>query len=175
MNEVTPIVNKVAQSGLITLNLEDFLPSKQVVELDLKQYLFKELLLREKDFRQSIKEHDWAQYEGKNLAVFCSSDAIIPMWAYMLVATNAEEYADFVAVGNQQEVTEILLRQNIQKNLDKDGLTDQKVIIKGCGDKPISAGAYLEVSRLLKPIVRSLMYGEACSTVPIYKKKRPKV
>jgi len=167
-----PIVNKVAQSGLITLNLEDFLPKEAIVELDIKPFLFRELLLKEKDFRKAMKEHDWTQYQEKNLAVFCSSDAIIPMWAYMLVATQAEAHAQFVGFGDKQEIFRLLTHQNIGQRLDVEGLKEKRVILKGCGDQPIPASAYLEASRLLKPVVLSLMYGEACSTVPIFKQRK---
>lgn len=169
-----PIVNKVAQSGLITLNLEDFLPKDPIVALDIKPFLFRELLLKEKDFRKAMKEQDWTQYEGKNLAVFCSSDAIIPMWAYMLIATYAESHASFVGFGDKNEILRLLTHQNIHQHLDVEGLKEKRVILKGCGEKPIPASAYLEVSRLLKPVVLSLMYGEACSTVPIYKIRKQK-
>ena len=164
------IVNKVAKSGLITLDLAKYLPKEQIQELDIKPFLFKEMILKEKDFRESMKEHDWTQYQDKNLAVFCSNDAIIPHWAFMLISVYATPYVNFIAVGNKAQIQKMLLRKNLE-SINLADYTDERVIIKGCGNPAVGADAYAEISRRLQKVVKSLMYGEACSTVPIYKKK----
>ncbi len=173
MAEDKPLINRVAQSGLITIDLEKFFPGVEMVELDLKDYLFRELLLKEKDFRESVKAYDWEQLEGKVLLVYCTTDAIIPMWAYMLVASHAAPYAADVFKGTQAEY----LNQHYRKQLAAlplEDYRDQKLVIKGCGDRPVPAAAYLEITRLLRPVAKSIMYGEPCSTVPIFKKPRVK-
>jgi len=166
-----PLVNRVAQSSLKTINLEDFFPKGDIESFDLKDYLYMELILKEKDFRQALSEFDWAQFEGKNLAVYCSTDAIIPVWAWMLVVTKAEPYCNQVYLGNEAE----FIRQFYVKQLDTLDLqhfTDQRVVIKGCSEKPVPPSAYLELTKLLRPYAKSIMFGEPCSTVPIYKKKK---
>jgi len=169
-----PLVNKIAQSGLITLKMEEFFPSTPTAELDLKDFLFKELLLKEKDFRAAMKAHDWTQYEGKVLLVYCSTDAIIPMWAYMLVAAYAEPHAVDVFEGQAEDYYRTYFTQQLA-NLDVTPYKDQRVILKGCTDgKPIPAQAYLELTKRLRPLAKSIMFGEPCSTVPIYKKPRKK-
>lgn len=170
--EDKPLVNRVAQSGLIVINLEDFYPETDVVSFDLKEYLFKELILREKEFRQAMKEHDWSQYEGKTLCLFCSTDAIVPVWAYMLVATLAAPYAAKIFTGAPDEY----LRRHYERvveGLDVTKYEGERIILKGCSDKPVPPAAYVALSARLRPLVRTLMYGEPCSTVPIYKKPRP--
>jgi hypothetical protein len=165
-----PLVNRVANSGLITLNLEDFFPGHEVINFDLKDYLYMELMLKEKDFRISMKEHDWAQYEGKVVLVNCSTDAIIPLWAYMLVGSNLSPYAADVFQGTPEEY----YKYAMGKKLDEEDWTayeDRRVIIKGCGDKPVPASAYLDITSKLRPYAKSIMFGEACSTVPVFKKK----
>ena len=165
------LVNKVAQSGLLTFNLEDLYPAEgKVVSFDLKDHLFKGLILREKDFREALAATEWSQYSGKILAVYCSADAIIPNWAWMLVAANAEPFAEKVIMGDPA----IALRRYYSDVLAKTDLSayaDQRVVIKGCSDKEVPAEAYLEITQLLRPIAKSIMYGEPCSTVPVYKKK----
>ncbi len=171
MTEDKPLVNRVAQSGLITLNLEEYFPRESFVDFDLKDYLFMELILKEKDFRAALKEHDWSQYEGKILLVFCSTDAIIPVWAYMLVASYAEPFAATIFQGQQQE----FLKQHYEKvvaTIQVGAYEDRRIVIKGCSDKPVPASAYLALTRQLRPVAKSIMYGEPCSTVPIYKKPR---
>ncbi|MFM9947798.1 MAG: DUF2480 family protein [Saprospiraceae bacterium] len=166
-----PLVNRVASSSLITINLEDFFPKAEVVPFDLKQYLFMELIVKEKDFREAMQQHDWAQYQGKVLLVFCSADAIIPMWAYMLVAASAAPYAADIFQGE----AEAYYKTAFAKALDTLDLTeyDQKrIVIKGCSDKPVPAAAYIEITRILQPYAQSIMYGEPCSTVPIFKRPR---
>ena len=169
MSEV--LVNRVASSGLITLKLEDFFPKAEIAEFDLKPFLFMELILKEKDFREAMKAHDWSQYTGKNLVVFCSADAIIPVWAYMLVAVHAAPYAVEVFQGDAEN----FLKSHFEKviaNLDISAYQQQRIVVKGCSDKPVPPSAYLSLTRRLQPVAQSIMYGEPCSTVPIYKKAK---
>ncbi|MBT8221188.1 MAG: DUF2480 family protein [Bacteroidia bacterium] len=168
--EEKPLVNRVASSGLITLNLEDYFPKEGLVVFDLKDYLYMELILKEKDFRGAMKDHDWSQYDGKNLAVFCSNDAIIPVWAYMLVTTYAEPFAKEIFWGNEEAFYSNFYTKVFSK-LDLKSFENNRIVIKGCGDLPVPVSAYLEVTKILRPIAKSIMYGEPCSTVPIYKKK----
>ena len=168
MDEV--INNKVSESALVTLNLEQFFPSEEIVLFDMKDYLFMGLILKEKEFRESLKIIDLNQYTKKSVAVTCSADAVIPIWAYMLVASYLQPVASEVAFGTVEEVTNQLLLKNIgQINLID--YTDKRVVIKGCGELPVGESAYLEATKLLRPIAKSIMYGEPCSTVPIFKKK----
>jgi hypothetical protein len=164
------IVNKVASSGLITLNLEDFLPKEESVIFDLKDHLFMGLILKEKDFREALKNLDWSVYSGKNVAITCSVDAIIPLWAYMLVSTYLHPIAANVYVGNGEEMQKHLFLKNIN-TMKAEEYQDQRIVVKGCGDVPVGAFAYAEITNILLPHVKSIMYGEPCSTVPIYKKK----
>ncbi|MCB0637951.1 MAG: DUF2480 family protein [Lewinella sp.] len=166
-----PLVNRVADSGLITLKLEDFFPAQEIVIFDLKDYLYMELILKEKDFREALKEHDWTQYQEKILLVDCSTDAIIPQWAYMLVASYAAPFAADIYQGGQDEYYRAYFFRVLDR-LDYEAYRDQRIVVKGCSDRPVPAGAYLELTRRLQPLARSIMYGEPCSTVPIY--KRPK-
>jgi hypothetical protein len=168
MSEV--FVNKVANSGIITLDLENYLPTGETVTFDLKDHLFMGLILKEKDFREALKSLDWSVYEHKNVALTCSVDAIIPVWAYMLVVTYLQPVAKEVYVGTAIEMHKHLFLKNIDA-IHPDDYMDQRVVIKGCGEVPIDNYAYAEITRLLKPVAKSIMYGEPCSTVPIYKKK----
>ena len=163
------LVNRVANSKLVTIDLETFYPSGETVPFDLKQYLFMELILKEKDFRDALKSHDWSQYTGKNVAVYCSADAIIPMWAYMLVATYATPYAADVALCTPEQYTELAFFRKLS-SLDTTEYTGERIVVKGCSDKPVPASAYLEITRKLQPVAQSIMFGEPCSTVPVYKK-----
>jgi len=165
------ITNKVAQSGIVTIDLEQFLPKKAVVELDVKQFLFQELLLKEKDFRAALKSFDWNQYSDNNVAIFCSTEAIIPRWAYMLIGSYLDGNASYYGFGRKEEVEEKLAIMKVGA-MDREAYRDKKVVIKGCGEIDVPAYVYLEATRKLKPIVQSLMYGEVCSTVPIFKRKR---
>lgn len=166
------LVNRVASSGIMTIDLETYYPSADIAVIDLKEFLFKELILREKDFRTALKEMDWELYREKIVAVYCSTDAIIPMWAYMLVATYLNGMASEVYQGN---VTSYLSHYYSNKlgELDTAAYQDRLVVIKGCGDKPVPAAAYLKLTSVLQPVAKSIMYGEPCSTVPIYKRPRP--
>ncbi len=168
MEEV--IRNKVAESGIIILNLEDFYPREEVVVFDIKDYLFMEMILKEKDFREALKQHDWQQYAGKTVAITCTADAIVPLWAYMLIVTYLQPVVSFVAAGNAEELKQRLLLNNINA-INTADYQEKRVVIKGCGDIGIGEEAYAEITRVLLPVVKSLMYGEPCSTVPVFKRK----
>lgn len=164
------IVNKVAKSGIVTINLEEFLPKGQCILFDMKDHLFQGLILREKDFRTFVKEHDWTQYKEKHVAIFCSADAIVPTWAYMLVSNRLQPFAATIVFGNLQTLQTTMCKEAL-KEMEVSEFADARVVIKGCGDEAIGPEAYVEVTRLLTPVVKSLMFGEPCSTVPVYKKK----
>ena len=166
-----PLVNKVAQSSLINFNLEDLFPTSTIIELDIKDYLFKGLILREKDFREAMASYEWSSLEGKVLVVHCSADAIIPTWAYMLVASLSSSHSQLTYMGTKEEYIKSHYDQIINQ-LDPSKFVDQRVVIKGCSNKPVPDSAYLTLTYFLNPLVKSLMYGEPCSTVPIYKKKK---
>ena len=162
-------VNKVAQSGIITINLEDYYPKEEIVVFDMKDYLFMELILKEKDFREALKNLDTAVYENKIVALTCSNDAIIPMWAYMLVTSLLEPVAKEIIFGNAEYAAQKILLKNLEA-IDKEGFNDQRIVIKGCGDLPIKEAAYIEITKQLRSHAKSIMYGEPCSTVPVFKK-----
>jgi hypothetical protein len=164
------IINKVASSALVSLDLEEYYPKEEVASFDLKPLLFMELILKEKEFRQSLLETDWQQFAGKIVAVYCSTDAIIPIWAYMLVASYLQPLAKDVIFGTPEKAKEAVLIRNIA-SIDPSSFLDQRVVVKGCGELPIGESAYLEITKTLRPVAKSIMYGEPCSTVPIYKKK----
>ena len=164
------IVNRVAQSGLLTLDLEDYYPREEIVVFDLKPLLFREMILKEKEFRDGLQAIDWSAYAGKILAVTCTADAIIPAWAYMLVAVLARPVARNIVLGERRAALQQTFLENLQ-TVDLAAYADKRVIIKGCGDLEVGPFAYLEITRLLQPVVKSIMYGEACSNVPVYKKK----
>lgn len=163
------IVNKVAASGLITLDPADFLPEAPVLALDLKPFLIQGLLLKEKEFRQSMKEQDWKRFEGRVVAVYCSTDAIIPMWAYMLVTSLLSPYTDAVFFGPPEAALAQYVSGQI-RDMDLKDLEGQRIVVKGCGDREVPADAYLALAQVLQPIVKSIMFGEPCSTVPVYKR-----
>ncbi|OOQ58547.1 DUF2480 family protein [Mucilaginibacter pedocola] len=164
------IVNKVALSGLVTLDPAQFyLPGERVV-YDIKDNLFHGLMLREKDFREFVKGHDWAQYQDKYVAITCTADAIVPAWAYMLLANRMAPYAKDVVFGDA-EVLETVLFAKQMETLDAEQYRDQRLVIKGCGDIPVPVSAYVELAKKLTPVAKSLMFGEPCSTVPIYKRR----
>lgn len=164
------IVNKVAQSGLLTLDLEEFYPKEEILVFDLKPHLFMEMILKEKDFRASLQNTDWTQYQDRIVAVTCTADTIIPLWAYMLVGVNLQPFAKDIILGDKQ----VALQQTYLSRLasiDLEAYTDKRVVVKGCGDLSVGAFAYMEIAKRLRPVVKSIMYGEPCSTVPVYKKK----
>lgn len=164
------ILNKVAQSGLITLDLADFSPEGEIATFDVKDYLFMELILKEKEYRETLKNFDWSSFKNKIVAITCSADAIIPLWAYMLAVSYLEPYAEDIVFGNADEVLKIVFLKKLQR-IDATEFRDKRVVIKGCGDKVIPEAAFVEITKILRPEVKSIMYGEPCSTVPIYKKK----
>lgn len=165
------IVNKVAKSPLITFNLENYYHKGERVMYDIKDNLFQGMILREKDFRTFVKEYDWSQYEGKNVAITCSVDAIVPTWAYMLLATKIEPFAHMVVYGDLASLEQALFKQALS-SVKLEEYQEAKVVIKGCGHLPVPEFAYVEITRLLRPVVSSIMYGEPCSTVPLYKKPK---
>ncbi|WP_420582264.1 DUF2480 family protein [Reichenbachiella sp.] len=167
------IVNRVAQSALINFDLEEYFDQSARVQIDIKDQLYNELVLREKDFRAFVQNHNWEDYKNKNVAVHCSVDAIVPTWAYMLLSSALEPHAKNLVFGDLSHLENHLFQQALAKIKIED-FKDQKVIIKGCGKFPVPEYAYVEITRLLRPVVSSLMYGEACSAVPIYKKPKSK-
>jgi hypothetical protein len=165
-------VNRVAQSALTTLNLEELIHPGERVVYDIKENLFHGLMLREKDFREFVKTHDWTQYDGKNVAIICSADAIVPTWAYMLLASKLQNHAHRYVFGNLEALDQELFHEAIA-GIDAEEYRDAKVVVKGCGNIPVPTYAYVAIMQKLLPVVSSVMYGEPCSTVPLY--KRPKV
>jgi len=164
------IVNRVSASVLEDLNLEDYYPKEEIVVFDLKPYLFMELILKEKDFREALQNTDWTIYQGKVVAVTCSADAIIPMWAYMLVASYLQPIASEIVFGDADAALKELFLKKIA-SIDVSRFADKRVVVKGCGNLPVGEYAFLEITKVLRPVAKSIMYGEACSTVPIFKKK----
>lgn len=162
------IINRVANSKLITFDLEDVYPAGSRVKLDISEWLHEGIVLREKEFRNYVKNHDWKQYENCYLAVFCASEAIVPAWAFMLVTVAAGRFAKKVVKGSLNDLESVVFSELIEK-MDLDHLSGQPVIIKGCNKKPIPENAYLLLTQKLLPIAKSIMYGEACSSVPLYK------
>ncbi|WP_028526156.1 DUF2480 family protein [Runella limosa] len=167
------IINKVANSGLVTLDLEDYYHQGERVVYDLKDNLFMGLILKEKDFREFLKSHDWAQYAGKNVAITCTEDAIIPTWAYMLLTLQLEPHANTVVFGSLNDLEEKLYFDAIAR-IDVEAYRDVRVVVKGCSKHPVPTAAYVELTRKLQPVVQSLMFGEPCSTVPLFKKPKTK-
>jgi hypothetical protein len=163
-------VNKVANSGLITLDLENYIPKGEMVTFDMKDHLFMGLILKEKDFREALKNLDWSVYTDRNVAITCSVDAVIPVWAFMLVVAYLEPVAREVFTGTEEEMKKFLFLKNLN-SLDIAEFNEQRVVVKGCGEVAIDTYAYAEITKRLRPVVKSIMYGEPCSTVPIYKKK----
>lgn len=164
------IVNKVAASGLITLNLEEYYDQSERVVYDIKDNLFHGLILREKDFREFVKTHDWSAYAGKNVAITCSADAIVPTWAYMLLSNRLAPFAKEVVFGSLETLEAVLFTKALSK-IDYTVYTDERVVVKGCADIDIPVYAYVEITRKLSKVAKSIMYGEPCSTVPIFKRK----
>lgn len=168
MEEIT---NRVANSGLITLDLGEMYPAGERVLLDIKDQLFQGLILREKDFREFIATHDWSQYKNKFVAITCTADAIIPDWSWMLLASALQPFAKKIVFGDLEKLETVLFTE-VLSAFDSEQYRDARVVIKGCGDKPVPKTAYIELTRVLQPVVKSIMYGEPCSTVPVYKRKQ---
>ncbi|WP_028891359.1 DUF2480 family protein [Tenacibaculum sp. 47A_GOM-205m] len=165
------IINRIANSNLTTIDLEDFYPKGNRIVFDIKGWLYEELILREKDFRESVKNHDWSQYQDSYVALTCSSDAIIPSWAYLLLTVELTPFAKQVVVGDLA-LLETVIYQDIINQIDISDYQDKPIIIKGCANKPIPSSAYTLLIQKVKPVAKSVMFGEACSTVPLYKKKK---
>ncbi len=163
------IVNRVAQSPIVTFRLEDLFPAGTRLSIDLKDRLFMGLILKEKDFREWIANHDWTQYQGAHVAVFCSADAIIPIWAYMLVATQLQPVALSIHMGTPEVMESALFRQALD-GIDFAEYQDRPVVVKGCSDRPVPMSAYAEVTARLMPFAKKISYGEPCSTVPVWKR-----
>jgi len=164
------IINRVATSKLVTFDLEEIYPKGERVSFDISQWLMEGIVLRESEFREKAKEHDWAQYQDKYVALYCSTEAIIPGWAYLLLSLHLASYAAKVTVGTLDELESILFAELLQ-NIDVSEYTDKPIIIKGCAHKPIPQNAYVLLAQKLQPVAKSIMYGEACSSVPLYKKR----
>ena len=170
MSDEDQIVNRVASSSLVTFDLEAFFIPGPRVLLDIKDQLYQGMILKEKEFRQFIKDHNWRQYDQKFVALTCSEDAIVPTWAFMLVAIALEPFARKVVFGNLEDLETELFRESISK-IDWQSYRGAKVVVKGCSKVEVPVALYVDVISKLKPVVSSIMFGEPCSTVPLYKKK----
>lgn len=170
-NSEDAIVNRVTNSGLISFDLEEYYHKGERVLFDIKDNLFQGLILREKDFREFLKNHDWSVYKDKNVAIICSEDAIVPTWAYMLLVSKLEPMANMVVFGDFSDLEQALFQKALS-NIDVNQYKDARVVIKGCGNFPVPVFAYAEITRILRPVVLSIMYGEPCSTVPVYKRAK---
>ena len=164
------IINRVASSDLITIDLADYAPDLQILEIDLKQFLFEGFILKEKEFRNTLKEFDFSIYTNKVVALFCSSDAIVPMWAYMLATSYLNKVGNKIHFGTKEEVFQKIFAENID-GIDTSEFEKKKVIVKGCGHIPLTEALYIAITKKLQNTVSSLMFGEACSAVPVFKKK----
>lgn len=167
---MSEIENKVEKSGIIQFNLEDLIPKGPRVGFDMKDQLYQGLVLREKEFREFVKQHDWDSYNDAYVFLYCSANAIVPTWGYMLVASELQGRAKTLVWGNQQELEDVLLIDAI-KNLPEKDFIDTRVIVKGCSDNAIGDKVYMALTSKLKPLVKNLMFGEACSAVPVFKRK----
>lgn len=165
------IVNRVKESGLISIDLADFKPKIEIIDIDITDLLWKGLVLKEKDFRTWVKAHDWSSYINKGVYIHCSADAIVPTWAFMVIASQLETFTDDFVVGSKLDLEKQIIRKNIQSE-DVSKFIDGRVIIKGCSDIAAPEFSMVELVRFLQPLVKSIMYGEPCSTVPVFKKKR---
>ncbi len=166
------IINKVAQSSLVSLDLEDFYPKNPRIIYDIQQNLWQGIALKEKDFREFLKTHDWTQYQDKFVAINCSVDAIIPTWAYMLLALHLNPVAKMVVFGNEIDLENAIFKDILQKNINPKDFQGKKVVIKGCSKLPVPISAYIEICNLLQLYAQSIMFGEPCSTVPLFKAKK---
>lgn len=165
------IINKVAQSGLVEFNLEEYYPKGERILFDMKEHLFQGLILREKDFREFVKNENWNKYQDKFVAITCTADAIVPTWAYMLLATELQSYAKKIVFGDLKTLETLIFQEALSK-INPNDFFDKRIVIKGCSNLPVPESAYVEITRILKPVAKSIMYGEPCSTVPIYKKSK---
>ncbi|PAM92364.1 hypothetical protein B4N84_26545 [Flavobacterium sp. IR1] len=165
------IINKVANSALEVFDLEDYYPKGIRVQIDIAQWLLEGFLLREKDFREHLKNHDWSQYQDQYVAINCSTDAIVPTWASILVAIHVAPYAKKTVNGTIEDL-DASLYEGLLSTIDYTAYQNKPVIIKGCSRKPVPMRAYILAAAYLQPFARSIMYGEACSAVPLYKQPK---
>jgi hypothetical protein len=168
--DAQPIINRVAQSKLVTFDLEDYYPEGDRLVLDIKDWLHQGLILKEKEFRSHVDQHDWKQYQGHYVALISSTEAIIPGWAYMLITTRLQPYAKLVIAGDLEQL-ETAIYLAVLTDLVYTQFKDKPVIIKGCTNKPVPQNAYLWAASKIQDVASSVMYGEACSSVPLYKRK----
>lgn len=168
---MSEIINKVAGSGIVTIDLEVYYQEGERVFFDIKPLLFQELILKEKDFREYVKSEDWSKYQNKFVAITCTNDAIVPTWAYMLIGIALEPYARKIVFGNIEQLEAELFNEALA-TIDYSQFKDARIVIKGCSNKPVPVNAYVKLTAALKPYVKSIMYGEPCSTVPLYKSKK---
>lgn len=166
-----PIENKVAKSGLVVIEMDDLVPEIELIEIDIKDQLWEGIALKEKDFRDFVKTHDWSQYTGKAVSVHCSVDAIVPNWAYMLLASQLRRQTDKIYFADPEEAKRLMIRETIDA-IDPENYRDARLIIKGCGKKSADFSAYGYLTTRLLPVAKTIMFGEPCSTVPIYKKPK---
>lgn len=164
------IINKVAGSGIVSIDLEEFYTPGERIIFDITPHLFQGLILKEKEFRDFVKNNDWSVYKNKIIGIVCSADAIVPTWAYMLISLALEPFAKRILFANAQEIETILFAEQLN-DINPQDYKDARIVIKGCGDKPVPTNAYVQLTVLLKPVAKSIMYGEPCSTVPLYKAK----
>ena len=164
------IINKVEQSGLMEFNLEEYYPKGVRILFDIKEQLFQGLILKEKDFREFVKNNDWSKYKDTFVALTCSADAIVPTWAYMLLSAALQPFAKKVVFGDLKTLETILFQESLAK-INPEDFRDKRICVKGCGNLPVPESAYVEITRILSSVAKSVMYGEACSTVPVFKRK----
>ncbi len=169
--EEAPIVNRVARMGILTIDLEDLYPDGERVLYDIKDDLWQGMALKEKDFREHVASFDWSEYQGKHVAIHCSVDAIVPTWAYMLLATALQPHAATVVFGDLHRLEEKLFDEVFNK-MDLEEYRDRRIVIKGCGEKEIPESVYVELTQRLQSLAKAIMYGEPCSTVPVYRQPR---
>ncbi len=169
--ESTTLVNRVTESGIITINLEDYFPKYEFISFDIKDFLFQGLILKEKDFREALKNLNWSIYEAKIVLVSCSTDAIIPLWAYMLIESHLHGISADAYQGTEDEYLRMYYR-SVLNHLDAEQYAEKRIVIKGCSHKPVPSYAYGYITHLLRPYAQSIMFGEPCSTVPIFKRPR---
>ncbi|MEZ4688002.1 MAG: DUF2480 family protein [Bacteroidia bacterium] len=168
---MSEIVNRIAQSPIVTFKLEEHIPAGERVELDIKPVLFMEMILREKDFRAWVKEHDWEQYAGKHVALTCSVDTVIQTWAWMILTTQLAPFAKTVMVGTLEELEKALWQKKLAE-IDFSQFEGKPVVVKGCSTQPVPPSVYAETARLLLPYAKKISFGEPCSTVPVWKSER---
>ncbi|WP_447641098.1 MULTISPECIES: DUF2480 family protein [Chitinophagaceae] len=165
------IINKIAQSGIITIDLEQFYPKEETEVIDFKDFLFMGQILKEKHFREQLSQIEWSAYSSKNVVITLSVDTLIPNWAYMLLASVLETFAHEIYIGTRDAYIEQKILSNIKAQIQPSDYIDSRIVVKGCGDKTVPPSAYAAITVMLRPVAKSLMYGEPCSTVPVYKKK----